>query len=107
MEEILEKLDVQDIEALEDHTKDMKMGIRQAVKDSTAPSRSLPSVVNFAVVLEEQVVMDNLQDYTNAFTLLGLLYALNIEYCKDLKDHLKWSRKSSSTLDMSAVQCDL
>ncbi|KAL6469184.1 hypothetical protein MHYP_G00227080 [Metynnis hypsauchen] len=75
-----------DTEALEDHTKNMKMGILEVVKESADPSRSLTIVVNVAVVLEEVVVMDNLPDYTNAFILLfGLLYALNIEYPKDLK----------------------
>ncbi|KAL7842217.1 hypothetical protein SRHO_G00239060 [Serrasalmus rhombeus] len=75
-----------DTEALEDHTKNMKMGILEVVKESADPSRSLTSVVNVAVVLEEEVVMDNLPGYTNAFILLfGLLYALNIEYPKDLK----------------------
>ncbi|KAL6467571.1 hypothetical protein MHYP_G00232480 [Metynnis hypsauchen] len=78
--------DVHDTEALEDHTKNMKMGILEVVKESADPSRSLTIVVNVAVVLEEEVVMDNLPDYTNAFILLfGLLYALNIEYPKDLK----------------------
>ncbi|KAL7883039.1 hypothetical protein SRHO_G00006970 [Serrasalmus rhombeus] len=75
-----------DTEALEDHTKNMKMGILEVVKESADPSQSLTSVVNVAVVLEEEVVMDNLPGYTNAFILLfGLLYALNIEYPKDLK----------------------
>ncbi|KAL7882718.1 hypothetical protein SRHO_G00003760 [Serrasalmus rhombeus] len=75
-----------DTEALEDHTKNMKMGILEVVKESADPSRSLTSVVNVAVVLEEEVVMDNLPDYTDAFILLfGLMYALNIEYPKDLK----------------------
>ncbi|KAG9279659.1 sterile alpha motif domain-containing protein 3-like [Astyanax mexicanus] len=75
-----------DTEALEDHTKNVKIGIFEVVKGSAEPSRSHTSVVNVAVVLEEEVVMANLPDYTNAFILLfGLLYALNIEYTKDLK----------------------
>ncbi|KAL7866138.1 hypothetical protein SRHO_G00113850 [Serrasalmus rhombeus] len=43
-----------DTEALEDHTKNMKMGILEVVKESADPSRSLTSVVNVAVVLEEE-----------------------------------------------------
>ncbi|KAL7873971.1 hypothetical protein SRHO_G00049410 [Serrasalmus rhombeus] len=83
LEVLLEKLDSQDTEALEDHTKNMKMGILEVVKESADPSRSL---VNVAVVLEEEVVMDNLPDYTDVFILLfGLLYVINIEYPKDLK----------------------
>ncbi|KAL7851800.1 hypothetical protein SRHO_G00175850 [Serrasalmus rhombeus] len=79
-------IEEQDTEALEDHTKNMKMGILEVVKESADSSRSLTSVVSVAVVLEEEVVMDNLPDYTDAFILLfGLLYALNTEYPKDLK----------------------
>ena len=70
---------------MQDHAKNMKMRILEVVKESAGP-QSLTSVVNVAVVLEEEVVMDNLPDYTNAFILLfGLLYALNLEYSKDLK----------------------
>ncbi|KAL6486211.1 hypothetical protein MHYP_G00056030 [Metynnis hypsauchen] len=43
-----------DTEALEDYTKNMKMGILEVVKESADPSRSLTSVVNVAVVLEEE-----------------------------------------------------
>ena len=43
-------------------------------------------MVNVAVILEEEVVMDNLGDFTNALMILfGLLFALNMEYPKDLK----------------------
>ncbi|KAI4872228.1 hypothetical protein NFI96_009479, partial [Prochilodus magdalenae] len=74
--------------SLDNHTRDflkLKMGILEVVKESAGP-QSLTSVVNVAVVLEEEVVMENLPDYTNAFILLfGLLYALNLEYSKDLK----------------------
>lgn len=75
----------QDTEALGPQTKGMKIGIME-VKDSTANSGSDPKVVNVAVVLEEEVVMDNLGDFTNALMILfGLLYALNMEYPDDLK----------------------
>lgn len=75
----------QDTEALGPHTKAMKMGILE-VTDSSTNSGPYPTVVNVAVVLEEEVVMDNLGDFTNALMMLfGLLYAVNMEYPKDLR----------------------
>ncbi|KAL2082779.1 hypothetical protein ACEWY4_022597 [Coilia grayii] len=75
---------LQNTEALGPHTQAMKIGILE-VTDSTN-SGPHPTVVNVAVVLEEEVVMDNLGDFTNAFMMLfGLLYALNMEYPKDLR----------------------
>ncbi|XP_041934950.1 uncharacterized protein LOC121697482 isoform X2 [Alosa sapidissima] len=76
---------IKDTEALGPHTKAMKMGILE-VTDSSTNSGPYPTVVNVAVVLEEEVVMDNLGDFTNALMMLfGLLYALNMEYPKDLR----------------------
>lgn len=61
------------------------MGILE-VTDSSTNSGPYPTVVNVAIVLEEEVVMDNLGDFTNALMILfGLLYALNMEYPKDLR----------------------
>ncbi|KAL2084824.1 hypothetical protein ACEWY4_020342 [Coilia grayii] len=81
---LLEELDSQNTEALGPHTQAMKIGILE-VTDSTN-SGPHPTVVNVAVVLEEEVVMDNLGDFTNAFMMFfGLLYALNMEYPKDLR----------------------
>jgi len=43
-------------------------------------------VVDVAVILEEQIVVLDLQDVQNAFaTLFGLLYALYIDYTKELR----------------------
>ncbi|KAK3559694.1 hypothetical protein QTP86_017670 [Hemibagrus guttatus] len=86
MKELIEKLDAQDTDALGPCTKGMKMGILEVVNDCSAHSGSNSMVVNVAVLLEEELVMDNLGDFIKAFILLfGLLYALNIEYPKDLK----------------------
>ncbi|KAK7160651.1 hypothetical protein R3I93_008342 [Phoxinus phoxinus] len=76
---------IKDTEALGPHTKAMKMGILE-VTDSSTNSGPYPTVVNVAIVLEEEVVMDNLGDFTNALMVLfGLLYAVNMEYPKDLR----------------------
>ncbi|XP_062320482.1 uncharacterized protein LOC134022749 [Osmerus eperlanus] len=75
---------IRDTEALRPHTKAMKMGILEVTDSSTNSAN--PKVVDVAVILEEEVVMDNLGDLTNALMILfGLLFALNMEYPKDLK----------------------
>jgi len=59
------------------------MGILE-VTDSSTNSGPYSTVVNVAVVLEEEVVMDNLEDFTNALVMLfGLLYA--VKWSKDLR----------------------
>ncbi|KAG1940966.1 hypothetical protein F2P79_016443 [Pimephales promelas] len=73
---------IKNTEALGPHTKAMKMGILE-VTDSSTNSGPYSTVVNVAVVLEEEVVMDNLEDFTNALVMLfGLLYA--VKWSKDL-----------------------
>lgn len=84
------------------------MGILEAVNDCTAYSGSHPMVVNVAVALEEEVVMDTLGDFTNAFTLLfGLLYALNIEYPKDLRYTFEAAQKIFLKLGNELQECSL
>ncbi|XP_039505648.1 uncharacterized protein LOC120485674 isoform X3 [Pimephales promelas] len=74
---------IKNTEALGPHTKAMKMGILE-VTDSSTNSGPYSTVVNVAVVLEEEVVMDNLEDFTNALVMLfGLLYA--VKWSKDLR----------------------
>lgn len=61
-----------------------------------------------AVALEEEVVMDTLGDFTNAFTLLfGLLYALNIEYPKDLRYTFEAAQKIFLKLGNELQECSL
>ncbi len=55
------------------------------VSSSSWTSRAQSSTQNVSVVLEEEVVLDNLGDFVNAFIVLfGLVYAFNMEYNKDL-----------------------
>ena len=45
-----------------------------------------PTVINIAVVLEESIVLADLPDLSTAVAyLFGLMYALNMEYPKELK----------------------
>ncbi len=70
---------------MENHTSESKMGILEMVSSSSCTSRAQSSTQNVSVVLEE-VVLDNLGDFVNAFIVLfGLVYAFNMEYNKDLK----------------------
>ncbi|KAK1162170.1 hypothetical protein AOXY_G18502 [Acipenser oxyrinchus oxyrinchus] len=56
------------------------------VEDHVASSNSLPTVTSVAIVLEEAVVFEDVCDLPTAFALLfGLLYALNIDFPKELK----------------------
>ncbi len=71
---------------MENHTTVMKRGILEIVISSRCTSRALSSVLNVSVVLEEELVLHKLGDFVNAFIVLfGLLYALILEYNKDLK----------------------
>ncbi len=70
---------------MENHTSESKMGILEMVSSSSWTSRAQSST-HVSVVLEEEVVLDNLGDFVNAFIVLfGLVYAFNMEYNKDLK----------------------
>ena len=61
-------------------------------------------MVNVAVILEEEVVMDNLGDFTNALMILfGLLFALNMEYPKDLKDTFEAVQKILLNLEKECI----
>ncbi len=72
---------------MENHTSESKMGILEMVSSSSSwTSRAQSSTQDVSVVLEEEVVLDNLGDFVNAFIVLfGLVYAFNMEYNKDLK----------------------
>ncbi|XP_063062298.1 uncharacterized protein LOC134455202 [Engraulis encrasicolus] len=75
-----------DTDAEETYTKGVKIGILSVVEDDgVAARRSLPNVVNIAVILEETVVLDDINDLPSAVGyLFGLLYACNMEYPKGL-----------------------
>ncbi len=79
---------------MENHTTEMKMGILEMVSSSSCTSRTQSSTQNVSVVLEEEVVLDNLGDFVNAFIVLfGLVYAFNMEYNKDLKYTFEFIQK--------------
>lgn len=60
------------------------MGILLITED-VAPS-TLPTFTNFAVVLEEAIVLNDIHDLQSAVSyLFGLIFALNFEYPKELK----------------------
>ncbi|KAJ8390314.1 hypothetical protein AAFF_G00108830 [Aldrovandia affinis] len=69
----------------DDETRGVKIGIVTVLEDDVAPT-SLSSIQNVAVVLEEKIVLTDLPDLPTAFAcLFGLLFALNIDYPKELK----------------------
>ncbi|XP_076857815.1 sterile alpha motif domain-containing protein 3-like [Brachyhypopomus gauderio] len=70
----------------EKYTKDVKVAILTVLEDDGGAQCSPPDVVSFAIVLEENVVVEGISDLPSAFLLLfGLFYALNIEYPKEMR----------------------
>ncbi|XP_033468481.1 uncharacterized protein LOC117247925 isoform X2 [Epinephelus lanceolatus] len=73
-----------DTDPEEEQTKGLTVGILTVlgVDNSAAPQ----SVVSVAVVVEEEIVLQDLPDLPTAFAyLFGLIYALNLKYPKDLR----------------------
>ncbi|XP_051780263.1 uncharacterized protein LOC127526999 [Erpetoichthys calabaricus] len=73
-----------DTDSLQIYTNEMKIGILEVVRHhETHPGAA---AMNVAVVIEGRVVIEELADFTTAFVILvGLLYALNIQYPKEVK----------------------
>ena len=68
----------------EEQTKGLIVGILTVLEDddSSAPA----TVINVAVVVEEDIVLQDLPDLPTAFVyLFGLIYALNLRYPKELR----------------------
>ncbi|XP_034557898.1 uncharacterized protein LOC117825987 isoform X1 [Notolabrus celidotus] len=66
-------------------TKGVQMGVLTVFVDDGAPA-SLQTVNSIAVVLEETIVLEDIPDLPTALAyLFGLLYALNIEFPRDLR----------------------
>lgn len=64
----------------------MKLGILKVVDDDVAMSSTPPTVKSIAIVLEEAVVLKDLPDVPSAVAyLFGLIFALNMEYPKEVK----------------------
>ncbi|TDG99317.1 hypothetical protein EPR50_G00209730 [Perca flavescens] len=84
MENLLDRLDEQDTDAVDGQTRGVKMGILTVFVDD-APTLQ-PTVNSIDIVLEEAIVLTDLPDLPTAFAyLFGLLYALNMEFPKELK----------------------
>ncbi|XP_056617412.1 uncharacterized protein LOC130432164 [Triplophysa dalaica] len=89
-----------DTEPEEYHTKGMKMGIITIVEDDLATIHSNPNVRCLSLVLEDHIVLDNVQDLPTAMALLfGLIYALNMNYPKELKYNFEIIQKVFIGLD--------
>ncbi|XP_054598293.1 uncharacterized protein [Nothobranchius furzeri] len=89
-----------DTEPVEDQINSMKMGILTVIEDDVATVQSSPNIRFFAVVLEEQIVVDEVSDLPTAFALLfGLIYALNMDYPKELKYTFETIQKVFMCLD--------
>uniref|UniRef100_A0A1A8MFK2 Si:dkey-88l16.2 n=2 Tax=Nothobranchius TaxID=28779 RepID=A0A1A8MFK2_9TELE len=92
--------DCLDTEPVEDQINSMKMGILTVIEDDVATVQSSPNIRLFAVVLEEQIVVDEVSDLPTAFALLfGLIYALNMDYPKELKYSFETIQKVFMCLD--------
>lgn len=73
-----------DTDPEEEQTKGLIVGILTVLEDdnSAAPQ----SVTSVAVVVEEEIVLQDLPDLPTAFAyLFGLIYTLNFKYPKDLR----------------------
>lgn len=66
--------------------KGLELGILTVVEDDVGAVHSSPTTRSIALVIEEQIVLDDVSDLPTAFALLfGLIYALNLDYPKDLR----------------------
>ncbi|XP_072573287.1 uncharacterized protein [Paramormyrops kingsleyae] len=74
-----------DTDPVERATRGVTVGILTVLEDYVGPN-SQSTVVNTAIVLEEDIILDDLSDLPTAFAyLFGLLYGLNMEFPKELK----------------------
>ncbi|XP_039464970.1 uncharacterized protein LOC120438621 isoform X2 [Oreochromis aureus] len=74
-----------DTDPVERVTRGVTVGILTVLEDYVGPN-SQSTVVNTAIVLEEDIILDDLPDLPTAFAyLFGLLYGLNMEFPKELK----------------------
>ncbi|CAI5697346.1 unnamed protein product [Oreochromis niloticus] len=74
-----------DTDPVERVTRGVTVGILTVLEDYMGPN-SQSTVINTAIVLEEDIILDDLPDLPTAFAyLFGLLYGLNMEFPKELK----------------------
>ncbi|XP_062315936.1 uncharacterized protein LOC134019259 [Osmerus eperlanus] len=87
---------VQVTDAEEDWTKGMAVGILMVAQ--------IDELVRFAVVLEEEIIFPSLSDFPTAVALLmGLLFALNIDYPRGLRYTFEVIQKV--LMDIGGGQC--
>lgn len=75
----------QNTDSPEAYTKDVRLAVLTVLEDDDMGAAS-PHIEDFAIVMEEQVVVSNIHNFPTAFSLFfGLMYALNFQYPKELK----------------------
>ncbi|KAL2102047.1 hypothetical protein ACEWY4_003808 [Coilia grayii] len=94
-----------DTDAEEIYTKGVKISILSVLEDDgVAARRSLPNVLNITIILEEAVVLIDIKDLPSAVGyLIGLLYACNMEYPKELRYTFEVIQKM--LLELDAQDC--
>ncbi|XP_074500243.1 uncharacterized protein LOC141772766 isoform X2 [Sebastes fasciatus] len=84
MDQLLNRLDEEATDPEEEQTKGLIVGILTVLEDDDSSASA--TVINVAVVVEEDIVLQDLPDLPTAFAyLFGLIYALNLQYPKELR----------------------
>ncbi|XP_062375725.1 uncharacterized protein LOC134063970 [Sardina pilchardus] len=82
------------------NTRGVQIGILTVTEDDTATTDTDANVRCFALIIEEQIVLDDLPDLPTAMAILfGLIYALNMKYPKELKYMFETIQKVFLRLD--------
>lgn len=95
---------IQHTDSEEEMIRSMTLGIITAVEDVTDP---IPCDCNdVTLVIEEAVVLRGLGDIPNAYVnMMGLLYALNINYPKNLKYTFEVIQRLLMNIGAEYLQC--